>query len=134
MKIEYEAKFPNIDKDEMREKLKNAGAVLVRPEFMQKRVTFNFPEGHEISGGWLRVRDEGDKITIDEWPFLEPCVEVEGKSEEEVKKVSEKIGFDYGKALFCCVTTLYNIKYGTPEEIINNHTPEIVFEGKNPFI
>lgn len=152
MKIEYEATFPNINKDEIRQRLMAAGADLLRPEFLQKRCTFNFPVGHEIAGGWLRVRDEGDKITmtlkvvdgdqihnqkeitlkvddfaeaekflvtmgcrkksyqetrrelwildgveitIDEWPFLEPCVEVEGRSEEAVKNVSEKIGFDY---------------------------------------
>lgn len=190
MKIEYEATFPNINKDEIRQRLKAAGAILVRPEFLQKRCTFNFPVGHEVAGGWLRVRDEGDKITmtlkvvdgdkihnqkeitlkvddfaeaenllvtmgcrkksyqetkrelwvldgveitIDEWPFLEPCVEVEGQSEEVVKDVSEKIGFDYGQALFCCVTTLYQMKYGTSEEVINNQTPEITFECKNPF-
>lgn len=191
MKIEYEATFPNINKDEIRQRLKESGADLTRPEFMQKRVTLNLPEGHEIKGGWLRVRDEGEKITmtlkvvdgdkienqkeiilkiddfeeavkfletmgcqkksyqetkreiwilddveiaIDEWPFLEPYVEVEGKSEEAVKAVSEKIGFDYSQALFCCVTTLYQMKYGTPEEIINNQTPEIIFGGKNPFV
>lgn len=190
MKIEYEATFPNINKDEIRERLKKAGAVLARPEFLQKRCTFNLPEGHEINGGWLRVRDEGEKITmtlkivdgekienqkeiilqvddfseaeeflislgcrkksyqetkremwtldgveidIDEWPYLEPYVEIEGKNEEEVKKVSEKLGFEYSQALFCCVTTLYQIKYGTSEEIINNQIPEITFEGKNPF-
>lgn len=31
---------------------------------MQKRVAFFLPEGHEIKGGWLRVRDKGDKITM----------------------------------------------------------------------
>jgi adenylate cyclase class 2 len=190
MQIEYEATFLDINREEMRKKLKTAGAVLVRPEFLQKRLTLSLPAGHEITGGWLRVRDEGDKImmtlkvvdgtqihnqkeinlqvddlgmavklletmgckkksyqetkrelwtldgveiTIDEWPFLEPFVEVEGQSEEMVKNVSEKIGFDYGQALFCCVSTLYCMKYGVAEEVINNQTPEITFGGKNPF-
>ncbi|MCP6719296.1 MAG: CYTH domain-containing protein [Patescibacteria group bacterium] len=190
MDIEYEATFPNIDKNDMREKLKKAGAKLIRPEFLQKRVVFNLPKGHEIKGGWLRVRDEEDKITmslkivdgediedqkevslqvnnfkeaelfltaigckkkayqeskrelwtlnnveifIDEWPFLEPFVEVEGESEEEVRKICQKIGLDYSKALFCAVGTLYSNKYGTPIDVINNQTPKIVFEGKNPF-
>jgi len=35
MQVEYEATFANIDKDEVREKLKSIGAQLVRPEFMQ---------------------------------------------------------------------------------------------------
>lgn len=191
MQIEYEATFSNIDKDKIRGKLKSAGAKLVRPEFLQKRCAFNFPEGHEIIGGWIRVRDEADKITltlkivdgdeienqkeitlqvddfkqaelflqsigckkksyqetkrelwelddveiaIDEWPFLEPLVEVEGKSEEAVKRVSKKLGVNYDKALFCCITKLYNDKYNISEDIINNKTPEITFEGRNPFV
>ena len=64
MKIEFEATFTNINKDEIRNRLKKVGAVLARPEFLQKRVTFNFPVGHENENGWLRVRDEGDKITM----------------------------------------------------------------------
>lgn len=191
MEIEYEATFADIDKDEIRRILKNLNAKLVKKEFMQKRVVFSLPSGHEINGGWLRVRDEGDKITlslkavdgnkienqketmlkvdnfdkavlllesigcekkafqeslrelwviddceicIDEWPFLEPYVEVEGKNEESVRKVSEKLGFDYKKALFCSVDTLYRLKYGVPEDIINNKIPEIRFKGENVFM
>jgi len=191
MKIEYEATFENIDKDEMRDRLNKAGAKLERPEFLQKRVTMNLPKGNEIEGAWVRVRNEGDKITmslkisdgsaihnqkeltvivenfkntveflknigcqeksfqetkrekwildgaevtIDEWPFLEPFIEVEGKNEEEVKKVSEKLGFDWGKALFCAIGHLYYRKYDMPEHYFNNHVPKIVFEMKNPFL
>ncbi|MDO8570053.1 MAG: CYTH domain-containing protein [Candidatus Daviesbacteria bacterium] len=190
MDIEFEATFPNIDKNEIREKLKELDAVLKKPEYMQKRVVFKLPKGHEIKGGWLRVRDEGDKITmslkvidgdniddqkeiylkvsdfqqaelllssigcekkayqeskrelwilddvevtIDEWPFLEPYLEVEGKSKEIVEEVSKKLGFDFNKALFCSVDKLYNLKYGISQDIINNQTPEIIFGGKNPF-
>jgi adenylate cyclase class 2 len=190
MKIEYEATFTNIDKDEIRERLKNAGAKLIKPEFLQKRVVFHLPKGHEIEGGWLRVRDEQDKVTmtlkvvvegkienqkeitlevnsfqeaeyflasigcrkkgyqetkrevwnldgvevdIDEWPFLEPYVEIEGKGEDEVKNVSQKLGFDYSQALFCSVDTLYNLKYGVTKEIIDNQIPLIKFEMENPF-
>jgi adenylate cyclase class 2 len=64
MKIEYEATFPDVDKREVREKLLAVGATLVKPEFLQKRVVFNLPKGHEIPGGWMRVRDEGDRITM----------------------------------------------------------------------
>ncbi|MBI4811848.1 CYTH domain-containing protein [Candidatus Falkowbacteria bacterium] len=190
MNIEYEATFINIDKDEMREKLREAGAVLAKPEFLQKRMVFNLPRENEINGSWLRVRDEGDKITmslkivdgdkienqrevclkvdsfdeavkmlemigarrksyqetkrelwlmdnvyitIDEWPFLEPFVEVEGASEEIVRKVSEKIGFNYNDALFCAVGKVYELKYGIPEKEINNNYPLITFEMENPF-
>jgi len=64
METEFEATFPNIEKNQVRGKLKKAGAKLTRPEFLQKRVVFNLPKGHEIPHGWLRVRDEGDKITM----------------------------------------------------------------------
>jgi len=40
MAIEYEATFPNIDKDEIRERLKKAGAVLIHAEVLQKRNNF----------------------------------------------------------------------------------------------
>ncbi|KKP65057.1 MAG: hypothetical protein UR60_C0009G0016 [Candidatus Moranbacteria bacterium GW2011_GWF2_34_56] len=182
MKIEFEATFTNIDKDEIRDRLKKSGAVLVREEFLQKRVTFNFPIGHERTDGWLRVRDikiiDGEKIenqkeiglnvddfseavefletigcqkksyqetkrelwilddveiTIDHWPFLEPLVEVEGKSEEAVKSISEKLGFDYAQAFFGCVSPLYVKKYNVSEEFVNNHVAEITFESNNPF-
>ena len=64
MNIEWEAKFLNIDKDKLREKLKSVGAKLVKSETLYKRAVFYLPKGHEIDGGWLRVRDEGDKITM----------------------------------------------------------------------
>ncbi len=191
MKVEFEATFENIDKDEMRAKLKEAGATLVREEFMQKRIVFNLPEGHGINGGWLRVRDEGDKITmglkqidgegierqketelvindfekgveflesigcarkayqesfrelwhfenveitIDEWPFLEPFIEIEGNSEQEVKSVSEKLGFDYSTALFDSVDAQYAKKYNITIDAVNQRTPEILFKMENPFV
>lgn len=191
MNIEYEATFTNIDTESMRSKLKDVGAVLVRPEFLQKRVTLNLPKGIDIQGGWLRVRDEGNKITltlkavhgsgiesqkeillevndldqavellsalacekksyqenkrelwelgdveitIDEWPFLEPYVEIEGASEEAVKNVARQLGFAYDDALFGTATTLYSKKYGLAEETINNNIPKIVFDMENPFL
>lgn len=191
MDIEYEATFPNIVKDVVRAKLQEVGAELVRPEYTQKRKVFHLPKGQEIPGSWLRVRDEGDKITLtlkvvngdkienqkeinvvvedfnsacellntlgcqekayqlskrelwildgvevtlDEWPYLEPFVEVEGKSEETVKQVSEKLGFDYTNALFCVVDTLYAQKYKISQDRINNQTPVIDFDQPNPFI
>ncbi|HUW22138.1 MAG TPA: CYTH domain-containing protein [Candidatus Bathyarchaeia archaeon] len=190
MAIEYEATFANINKNRIRSKLKNMGAKLVKAEFMQKRIVFHLPKGHEIKGGWLRVRDESDKITlslkivigdgienqneiclkidnfeeavklleqigcrqkayqeskreiweidgvevtIDEWPFLEPYVEVEGTSEEAVKNMSDKLGFDYSEAIFDSVDYLYSKKYNISKDIVNNSTPRIVFGKENPF-
>ena len=62
MKTEFEATFLQIDKDEMRRKLKALGAELKYPEFLMKRVVFEPPL--HIEGGWIRVRQEFDKVTM----------------------------------------------------------------------
>ena len=191
MDIEDEATFVKVNKNAVRDKLRNTEAKKLRSEFLQKRITFNLPSGHELDGGWIRVRDEGDKITmslkivngnkiedqkeisiridslenarvflrtigcieksyqetkrelwkidevevtIDEWPFLEPFVEIEGPSEQAVKEVAQKLGFEWAEAKFCAVGTLYSEKYCITEDKINNQTPMIVFEMKNPFV
>lgn len=188
--IEYEAKFINIDKDSVRDGLKKIGAKLIKPEFLQKRIVFDLPEGYKTNGTWVRIRDESDKITmsfksvdgdkihnqkeiclkvdnfyeaenfltaigckaksyqenkreiwssegveitIDEWPFLDLFVEIEGKSEEEVKLVAEKLGFDYSKAIFGATDIVVNMKYGIPLDVINK-IPKIIFDMKNPFL
>ena len=64
MDIEFEATFTNIDKDKIRKILTSIGAKLIRSEYLQRRIVLSLPKGHEIKGGWLRVRDEGDKITL----------------------------------------------------------------------
>ena len=191
MNIEYEATFKNIDKDAIRKRLQEVGAELKRKEFMQKRAVYHFPKGNHVKGGWMRIRDEGDKITmsvkvidgdaienqkeaclaidsfneaeillstigcerkayqetlrelwvldgvevtIDTWPFLEPFVEVEGENEEVVKNVSERLGFDWGEAIFGGVDVLYAKKYNISTDRINNETPKIVFDMENPFL
>jgi len=191
MQVEYEATFADIDKAEVRQRLQSAGAILLRPEYLQRRITFNPPLGCQIERSWARVRDEGDRvtvsfksltgdkitdqkeimiqvddyhraealllalgcqrkayhenkrelwqlddaeITIDEWPFLEPFVEIEGASESAVKTAAEKLGFDYDQALFCTVATLYNRKYGVSTRLVNHELPLIVFNQANPFL
>jgi len=75
---------------------------------------------------------DGCEICIDEWPYLEPFLEIEGSSEIKVKKASQTLGFDYKKALFCSVAKLYTEKYGIPLDVINNKIP-IAFK-KNTFL
>lgn len=64
MDIEYEATFLQTNKEEMQAKLKSIKATLIKPETLMKREVFLLPKGHEIPHGWLRVRDEGDCITM----------------------------------------------------------------------
>jgi adenylate cyclase class 2 len=64
MKIEYEATFLDIDRKVFTEKLKQIGAKLGRAEYLQRRVILELPEGMRKNSIWIRVRDEGDKITL----------------------------------------------------------------------
>lgn len=64
MRTEYEATFPNTEKEHIRQRLQACGAQLCKPEYLQIRCVFDLPEGQEISGGWLRLRHEGDRILL----------------------------------------------------------------------
>lgn len=65
MQTEIEAKWLNIDISEMRRRLKAIGAILVTPERLMVRSVFDYPDKRlEKISGWIRVRDEGDKITL----------------------------------------------------------------------
>jgi adenylate cyclase, class 2 len=76
---------------------------------------------------------DGVAITLDEWPFLEPFIEIEGVSEEVIRHASEKLGFPWQEALFCSADTLYVKKYGISLDRINKETPRLVFADLNPF-
>lgn len=59
MGLEIEATFLEINKDDLRAKLRKLGAKLVTPERLMRRVVFGLTE-HSFA----RVRDEGDRITL----------------------------------------------------------------------
>lgn len=71
-------------------------------------------------------------IMLDEWPFLEPFIEIEGKDEKSVKRVAKKLKLDYKKAIFGGVNAQYSAKYNLSHDEINNNTPRITFDS-NPF-
>lgn len=55
----------DIDPESFRKVLKDKRAVLIHAERLMKRRTFDYPDSRlEKIGGWIRVRDEGDKITL----------------------------------------------------------------------
>ena len=65
MQTEIEAKFINVDPDTIRTQLNSLGAILVHPERLMRRRTFDFADTRlNQTGSWARVRDEGDKITM----------------------------------------------------------------------
>lgn len=65
METEIEAKWLRIDVAVFRKTLGKAGAVLRQSERLMVRKVYDFPDKRlEKIGGWVRVRDEGDKITM----------------------------------------------------------------------
>lgn len=65
MKTEIEAKFPDVDVALLRIKLKEVGATQEHGEILMRRSNFDYPERIlDKKGGWVRVRDEGSKITL----------------------------------------------------------------------
>lgn len=64
MAEEIEVKFLNINKEEIEQKLKAIGAEKVGEYFYRRRV-FDYPDWRlDKAGSWLRLRDEGEQITL----------------------------------------------------------------------
>jgi adenylate cyclase, class 2 len=184
MKTEYEAKFIQINHDEIRQKLKNIGATLHHPMRLMRRAIIE-NEVLRQKDAFLRVRDEGEKITLtykqfshrsldgakeheiivsdfdeavsllaaaglphrsiqeskretwicdnaevvlDEWPWLDPYIEIEADSEEAVKKLASELGFDWDDAVFGDVMAAYRVQYPhlTDKDTVGN-LPEVRF-------
>jgi adenylate cyclase class 2 len=65
MQTEIEAKWININKDELRKKLIQCGAKCIQPERLMLRRNFDYPDKRLYKiGGWVRVRNEHDKTTL----------------------------------------------------------------------
>ena len=65
MAEEIEVKFLDINHNDIRSKLKKLGAVQTHKRTLHKRKVYDYADGSlEKKGGWVRLRDEGDKITL----------------------------------------------------------------------
>lgn len=65
MDHEFEAKCVVSSADDARQRLERIGARCVQPERLLRRAVYDFPNGSlDSRGAWVRVRDEGDKITM----------------------------------------------------------------------
>jgi adenylate cyclase class 2 len=63
MKTETEVKFLNVDFDALRQKLEEKGAVCEQPMRLMRRAIIEPPELAK-KDAFVRVRDEGDKVTL----------------------------------------------------------------------
>lgn len=190
METEFEAKFyPAFD--DIRERLQKLDATLLCKERLMKRVLFDQRKNPHLTAHYIRVRDEGDKITmsakihaleggnlsdqkeavteihdfdsavevlkhsgliqssyqenkretwifdgaeivIDTWPGLESYIEVEADSEEKVREIAEKLGYNWKDRRITSVTDIYMEVYDLSEAEVLKMTANITFEN-NPF-
>lgn len=63
MQNEYEATFLKVEEDKLKNNLEDLGANLVKPRQLMKRAIFE-NDTTNSDGSWVRLRDEGDKITL----------------------------------------------------------------------
>lgn len=197
MQSEIEAKFTNVDHEDIRARLAALGAFCEQPLRLMRRVVFH-SAAMETKNGFLRIRDEGHQVTmtykqfdgsgtihgvkevettvgdfdaaiticeqagmvkesyqetrretwrlgeaeivLDEWPWIDPFIEIEAPTEEIVKLTAHRLGFDFDDALFGGVAVVYLQQYGHDNdaksfaEIINRKVPIIRFEDPVPEI
>lgn len=100
MHTEIEAKFLDVDHDTMRGRLRDMGATCVMTERVMRRCNYDFPDKRlaREQHGWVRVRDEGDKVTLsykqndDESLLGTQEINVEVDSFDEMTAFLERIG------------------------------------------
>ena len=192
MQSEIEAKFLNINHDDMRAKLQALGATLATPMRLMRRVVIHTPDMTK-KNAFVRIRDEGSRTTVtykqfdedsidgakehevevsdfdtaikiftaagleydsfqesrrenwklgdteimlDEWPWLNPYIEIEGPSETSVRDLAAKLGFSWADAVFGSVTNAYLAQYPHIGEdgatAINQNWPVIAFSEPKP--
>lgn len=83
METEWEATFWPIDKDELRGKLMELGGTCIHKERLMRRVNFFRPETSPYERGFVRVRDEGDVVTL--------TFKQTGSTMEEQKEIECKV-------------------------------------------
>lgn len=66
MSVEIEAKFLDVDRDDLRRRLAAEKFELIQPDYLMRRAVFDLPPNVHNLGGytWARVRDEAGRITV----------------------------------------------------------------------
>lgn len=167
--IEYEVKFFPVNLEKTRRKLQHTGASLKTPERLMRRCVFAAGVNPGMTCTYVRVRDEGNKVTmsakwhatdgnidsqkeyettvkdfettrqillsagltqtgfqenkretwemsdgtlveLETWPGLPNYLEIEGESEEAVKRTATFLGFDWNEHIVQSNDYLY-VKY-----------------------
>ena len=72
------------------------------------------------------------EICIDTWPWIPTFAEIEGPNEKSVWETAKQLGLSRDKAKFGSVDTTYQHYYGIETDLVNLHTPKILFEMEPP--
>lgn len=189
MNTEIEVKFIQVNHDTIRSQLQALGGICTHPMRLMRRVVF-VNEALESRHGWLRVRDEGDRVTVsykqrdsldihgtkeietvvedfdaitqiirqlgdwtesyqeskretwhvgevevvlDEWPWLDPIIEIEGPTAELVEAVAIELGFDMKDALYGSVMSAYRKQYPNVDHGFKiGNIPSVKFDDPMP--
>ncbi|MDR2526659.1 MAG: CYTH domain-containing protein [Rickettsiales bacterium] len=59
------------------------------------------------------------EVVIDEWPCLQPYIEIEAENEDIIKKYAKLLGFNFEDCYFGGVDVLYAKQYNYPQKDIN---------------
>lgn len=100
VKTEIEAKFIDVDADEMRRRLEKVGAVCEQPMRLMRRALIETPE-MEKRNAFLRIRDEGHRTTMTFKLFEQNAltgakeIETEVGSFEDTLAILKECGLDY---------------------------------------
>jgi adenylate cyclase class 2 len=100
MHTEYEARFLAVDTDAIRDKLRALSATSTMPRTLMRRIVFKNND-IEQRGGWLRLRDEGNRVTLtykqttDETSAIDTTLEAEIQVNdfETTRTLLEAMGF-----------------------------------------
>ncbi len=69
------------------------------------------------------------EVVLDEWPWIQPYLEIEGPDEKSVKEIAEKLGFAWDEAKHGTVDTIYKLEYpGMKEGESVGDLPEVKFD------
>ena len=104
MNTEYEVRILEVNVDDVRQKLEELKAKF-EWDYIQRRYVYDFIPKQDNK--WIRLRTNGEKTTnrriqytlngvevdIDSWPMIPTYLEIEGKSEEDVYKILELLGY-----------------------------------------
>lgn len=183
---EYEVKFSPINLEEMRQKLQRVGASLKTPERLMRRCVFAADANPGMTCTYVRVRDEGNKVTmsakqhasdgkmdsqkeyetivkdfeathqvllnagltqtgyqenkretwempdgtlveLETWPQLPDYLEIEGKSEEAVKKAALLLNFDWSEHIVQSNDYLYAQHWGMDKKAVFEKLANLTF-------